>query len=315
MLFKHADYFIAILEEGNLTKAAERLFVSQPSLSQYLKRLESVLNVELFDHSTSPLTPTYAGERFYQYARQMLELEENSRRELHDIQAQQSGCLRLGVAFWRGACLLPDVFPYFHKKYPGIQLELLEGRSSTLEVALMNDKIDLAVINLPKTLDYDRLTCEIVFQERILLAAPSVHPEVQSILANCNFGRGLPVAPLNLVTKIPLIMTKSGQNLTHEVNHFLGRNDLQPEILFETANLTTAINLVAKGIACAFVPEEGAKVCSHPGKVSYFAVDTSDLVWALAVVYRKDSYLTNLAHVFIESIKKTFGNDSDLECH
>lgn len=307
MLFKHADYFIAIVEEGNLSKAAERLFVSQPSLSQYLRRLESDLNVELFDHSVSPLRPTYAGERFYQYAQQMLKLEENSRRELHDIQAQQSGCLRLGVAFWRGACLLPDVFPYFHKTYPGIHLELLEGRSSALEIALMNDKIDLAVINLPKTLDYGQLTCEVIFQEQILLAAPSTHPAVQAILANCNFSKGLPIAPLAFITEIPLIMTKSGQNLTREVNHFLGQNNLRPEILFETANLTTAINLVAKGIACAFVPEEGAKVCSHPGRVSYFAVDTPDLVWPLAVVYRKDSYLTNLARLFIESIKTTLG--------
>ena len=72
----------------------------------------------------------------------------------------------------------------------------------------------------------------------------------------------------------------------------------------ETANLTTAINLTAQGIACAFVPEEGTKVCQHPGAVTYFAVDSPDLVWDLAAVYRKDTYLTRLSQLFIDVMKQ-----------
>lgn len=304
MVFRNHEYFVAIVEAGSLTKAAEQLYISQPSLSQYLKRLEASLGVELFDRSTSPLRLTYTGERYYQYVLQLMKLDENVRKEFQDIKNQVSGRLRLGVALWRGACLLPDVFPFFHQQYPDIHIELLEGRSVQLESALMNDKIDLAVMNLPRTLDYGKLTCEIICEERILIAAPTNHPYVQNLLNNCEFLGSHPIATLELLKHVPLILTKPGQNLTHEVMHALGKAHINPDILLETGNLTTAINLVAKGIACAFVPEEGAKVCQHPGFVTYFAVDSSDLVWDLAAVYRKDAYLTHLSQLFIDAMKQ-----------
>ena len=105
MVLHNYEYFVAIVDEGSLTKAAEHLYVSQPSLSQYLKRLEANLGVELFDRSASPLRLTYTGERYYQYVLQMMKLDENIRREFQDIKNQTSGRLRLGVALWRAlAC-------------------------------------------------------------------------------------------------------------------------------------------------------------------------------------------------------------------
>ena len=153
-MFRNYEYFVAIAEAGSLTRAAEILYVSQPSLSQYLRRLESELGVELFNHRTSPLKLTYTGERYYESVKQMMRLEENIKKEFQDIKNQESGCLRLGVAFWRGACLLPDIFPEFHRQYPGIRIELMEDHSDKLALALMNGKLDIAVMNLPHTLDY-----------------------------------------------------------------------------------------------------------------------------------------------------------------
>lgn len=304
MIFRNYEYFLAIADSGSLTKAAEQLYVSQPSLSQYLKRLETSLGVELFDHKSSPLKLTYTGERYYNYVKKVKQLDENVQKEFRDIQEQTGGRLRLGVAFWRGACLLPDIFPTFHKAYPDIRLELLEGRSSQLESALMNDKIDIAVLNLPRTLHYDKLGCEILCEERILLAAPTQHPYTQSLLQNCRVLGGHPVAPLDMLRHMPLLLTKPGQNLTHEVTYALNKHQLEPDILLETGNLTTAINLTAQGMGCTFVPEEGAKVCLHPGQVTYFTVDSPDFIWDLGAVYRKDIYLPNIARLFIESIKQ-----------
>lgn len=309
MIFRNYEYFIAIAESGSLTKAAQQLYVSQPSLSQYLKRLETSLGVELFDHSTSPLRLTYTGEKYYQYVKEVRRLDENVQREFRDIQNRTSGRLRLGVAFWRGACLLPDIFPAFHAEYPNIHLELTEARSAQLETALMNDKLDLAVLNLPHSLHYEKLTCEILCKERILLAAPTQHPSVQAILQNCRLLGGRPVAPLELLRDIPLISTKTGQNLTHEVTYALGKHQIEPDVLLETGNLTTAINLTARGMGCAFVPEEGAKVCQHPGTVTYFAVDTPDLVWDLGAVYRRGTYLPHLARLFIDSMKQQLSQE------
>ena len=304
MVFKNYEYFIAIVESGSLTKAAEKLYVSQPSLSQYVKRLESSLGVELFDRTASPLRLTYTGERYYEYVKQVRQLGENVEREFSDIKNQTSGRLRLGVAVWRGAHFLPDVFPEFHEAYPNIRLELMEDRSAALEAALMDDKLDVAVMNLPRSLHYEKLTCEIFFEERILLAAPTQHPAVRRILENCRVAGGRPVAPLTLVKEIPLLTTKHGQNLTHEVMHALGKSGIEANILLETGNLTTAINLAAKGMGCVFVPEMGAETRRYQDAVTYFAVDTTDLVWDFGAVYRRGMYLPRLARLFIDSARQ-----------
>lgn len=303
---RELDYFVTIVETGSLTRAAEKLYVSQPYLSQYLKKLEKSLGVTLFDRTTSPMKLTYPGERYYRHVLQVNRMNENMRKELQDIQSDTGGKLRLGVALWRGACLLPDVFPGFYRTFPNIKLELTEGSSNLLKAALMNDRIDIAVLNLPHALDYSNLMCELICRERILLAAPSNHPAVQEVLQNCEYRQSYPVAPLKLLREIPLISTKQGQNLTHEIMYTLGKHNIEPNILLETANLTTAINLAAKGIGCVFVPEEGAKVCQRPEHVVYFLTDAEELVWDLGVLYRRDTYLPGSARVFIDMAKAQF---------
>lgn len=297
MVFRHYDYFITIVEVGSLSKAAEKLFVSQPSLSQYLKKLETSLDVELFDHTTSPLQLTFAGEKYYQAALQLRQLEENTQKELKDISDQVSGRLRLGIAFWRSACMLPEIFPLFHEKYPNIELELLEGRSIQMRSALMEGKIDVAVMNLSKVLNTTDLTSVSIFEEKILLAVPSNHPEyLKYVNTKKNHTN-----PLFLLKRIPLLSTKPGQNLTTIVNYVLSKNNIEANVILETGNLTTAINLVATGLGCAFVPEEGASVCVHPGFVTYLTINDPDLKWMLSIVHRKDAYVNSIAQLFINT--------------
>lgn len=91
------DHFAMIVECGSLTKAAERLFVSQSSLSQYLKRLEGSLGVALFDRGTTPMRLTYAGERYYAYVNQVRKMTQDIRRELIDVKEENRGRIRLGI--------------------------------------------------------------------------------------------------------------------------------------------------------------------------------------------------------------------------
>lgn len=299
MITQSLEYFLKIVECGSLTKAAEELYISQPSLSQYIKRLERGLGAELFDRKSSPMKLTYAGEKYYRYARQLRDMGRNIRAEITDIQSQASGRLRLGVTLWRGACLLPDIYPEFSREYPNIEIELFEGRFSRLQQALMNSTIDIAVAPMPRTANFGELFCETLIEERILLAAPSKHPYVQAL-------EGKNTAGLEIFSHIPLIITKPGQNLTYEVESFFARNHIDPVILFDTDNLTTAINLVAEGVACTFVPEEGAKICRREGRVIFLETEPENLVWDLVAVYKKGSYLNKISRTFIGFMKRHF---------
>ena len=308
MLTQNPEYLITIVQCGNLTKAAEKLFVSQSSLSQYLKRLETNLNVQLFDRSVSPMRLTYAGELYYRYVLQWRDMDQHVQEELAGIRQELTGNLRLGIALWRGACLIPDVFPQYHKTYPGVKLEIYEGRFDQLETALMNHEIDLAIANLRPSGDYEKFDVEPIMKERILLAAPTANPWVQEQLRTCAYDRGLPTVSLDILNHIPVVLTKSGQNLTRIVMRSLSRHKIIPDVLMETANLTTGINLSAKGVCCCFVPEEGARICRHPGSVTFFAIDDPDLAWTLAFVYRKGQTNGGIKRNFINFTKAVLQN-------
>ena len=303
MITQNPDYFIAIVECGNLTRASEKLFVSQPSLSQYLRRLEKSLGVDLFDRSSSPMKLTYAGERYYQYLLQLKQMDLNIQEELMSIQHETKGQLRLGIALWRGACLIPDVFPTFHARYPGVSLSLFEGRFVQMKSALASYEIDLMIANLLPAGSYAEFETETIMEEKILLAAPASHPTVQDLLQGQK-GGGTPKAPLSLLEKLPLVMTKEGQSLTGIISSTLARNHITPDLLLETANLTTAINLAAAGMCCTFVPAEGARICQHPGEVVFFELEDVDLSWSLAFLYRKNSYLGAIKQSFIDCVKE-----------
>jgi len=297
------NYFITIVQEGNLNKAAKKLFVSQPSLSQYLQRLEKSLGVKLFNRSTTPLTLTYAGKRYYEYVIHAKAMEDNIQKELIDIEQDKGGCIKLGIPLWRGACVLPQVYPTFHKEYPNIKFELLERRAQMLTSALKENEIDMAVINIPHIFDYKNLIYDVILEERLLLAASSKNKLVQEILKNAPLSNGYPAVDIGLVRKIPLIIGAEGQNSTAAIKYALQKNHVDPQFLLETSNLTTAINLVAAGMGCTFVPEAGAEVCHRPGSVVYLSIDVPELVWPLAAVYRNDIYLPRICRLFINSLK------------
>ena len=298
------EYFLTIIEEGSLSKAAQKLYLSQPSLSQYVKRMEKRLGVELFDHNSSPLKLTYSGERYYEFLLEEQKNEKEILQELKDIKLGNSGRIRLGIAFWRAACFLPEVYPEFNRQYPNIKIDLFEGKSVNFQKELLNGHIDFAVCNIGKDMNYNKFSIEILKNEQILIGAPTNHSYVKSILKNQKNLNGYPKAPLDIFNQLPLILSKDGQNLTYQIQEFFAAKNIEPNILVRTENLTTAINLSVAGMGCVFVPEEGAHVCHRNGEITYFTLDEPELYWKFAVIYRKNEKLSRVCRLFIDFTKQ-----------
>lgn len=305
------DYFITIVNEGNLTKASQKLFVSQPSLSQYIHRLEKKLHTTLFDRTTSPLKLTYAGKQYYEYILQVRDLRNSIEKELLEINQGTAGVIRLGITLWRGACVLPQILPVFTRKYPHIKIDLFEGRGLKVADALRNDDIDFAIMNVVQNDIYDEFIYDTITMERILLAVPSNHPVVRKILKKNEIDHGYLYGPISILNQMPLILSKPEQHITKAVNYALTQYNIRPHILLTTENQTTSINLVSTGIGCAFIPEMGAKICQRPNKVTYLTLNLPALIWPLAAVYKKNSYLPKCCQLFINMAKKVLA----LEIH
>ena len=149
MELRQLAYVVKIAEERNFSRAAEKLHITQPSLSQQLSRLERELGLALFKRSTNSVELTHAGAVFVEKATHILDLVEQLRREMEDIAELRRGRLVIGSLPITGAHLLPRVIPVYRATYPEIELVLVEETTRNLEKLTADGGTDVTMIEDP----------------------------------------------------------------------------------------------------------------------------------------------------------------------
>ena len=151
MTFASMEYFTVLAQERSFTRAAERLHITQQSLSSHVAGMERELGCRLLVRHI-PLELTYAGEVLLRYAAEFQKAHGDMRREFCDISQNQRGVLRVGVAAARGRALLPGTIALFQRDFPNITLALTEGSNDALRQKLAEGSVDLAVADFPDAL-------------------------------------------------------------------------------------------------------------------------------------------------------------------
>ena len=134
MNFHSLDYFLVLAREKNFTRAAEVLHITQQSLSSHIAGLEKELGCTLVVRRT-PLELTYAGRTFLRYAESIGQTRQAMEREFCDISENQKGELRVGIAYTRGRAIMPHLIPAFQRRYPNVEITLLEGSNDAIQKA------------------------------------------------------------------------------------------------------------------------------------------------------------------------------------
>lgn len=149
MDIKQLTYFIAIVEEGNISKAAERVHIAQPHLSQQLKLMEDELNVKLVERNTRKFQITDAGRRLWYRSKQMIELMESTVKELKDFNEGLEGTLSIGIIASSGNIIFPQRICNFNKTYPKINFEIRECSTDEILELLKSGVIEIGIIRTP----------------------------------------------------------------------------------------------------------------------------------------------------------------------
>ena len=183
MFVKNPEYFLTIVKERSISRAAEHLYLSQPYLSQYLAKLESNLGVVLLDRSHTPLRLTPAGEVFHAYLERQDYLDRQLVSDLRDLQNEKRPVLHIGVSPWRGSTLLPDVLPLFTKQYSDVQVVLHEAPVPQLGDLAASSVTDFCLMHIPS--DLTNLSYELVMMA--VLAVKNII-SINSKLRNQNEG-------------------------------------------------------------------------------------------------------------------------------
>lgn len=306
MFFKNYKYFLAIVENGGVARAADKLFISQPSLSKYLNRLEKNLNVELFNRTSSPLTLTYAGQKYYEYIKRIQLLDKQFEDELNSIQNDNSGEIRLGIAQWRGSILLPTLIPAFNKIYPQVKISILEGRAVQVEKALVQGEIDLCLMNLPSHFP-TKTVQDIIWNEKCLLVGNKAHPIVQHAIKTITPSQdGYRKIDINFLENESFISLCPGQNMSIATERIFSYYNLTPKSVWSTENMATALNMVSKTLSFTIMPEAGAKINFLPPNLEFFSIEHAEQLFSFAAVYRKDYPINDKIHTLIDLARQVY---------
>ena len=145
MEIKDMRAFYAIVEEGNISHAAQRLDIAQPALSRQMKRLETQLGVQLFERGSRRIRLTDAGRVLYSRVEHILGMVDGTVREITEIGSGVAGCIRLGTITTSGAMLLPELITEFHRRYPQVTFQLWEGEGTRILELLDNRVIEIGI--------------------------------------------------------------------------------------------------------------------------------------------------------------------------
>lgn len=291
----------AVLDAGSVALASRRLFVSQPALSQYIRRVERDYGVTVFDRSASPWTLTAEGERLLETRRQMAALDESCRQFFADRRGLRTGTIRIGSTAYRTATLLNPVLAVFRRRYPGITVKIEEG--TTREAAELADsgRADCAFVitaMVPASLDSVP-----VFRERVLVALPG---EIASRLppgAASGEDDGYPVIDFKAIAGTPFIVMKRGQ-IFHDYFERLGAElgaDLP--VILETQSILTVPALISAGLGGALVPSTIADECRAKG-IALFSPGPLLPVNEVSLAWRRGRYQSCAAARFIETAQE-----------
>lgn len=302
MELKDIRYIVTIAEEQSFTRAAEKLYVSQPALSICVQRLEKELGASLFIREKNRLVLTPAGKMFVDDGRQVLSITQNMAKRIYDVVNFDNGLIRIGFSQFYGRYYCPELISLFQARYPGVRIEFTEDFSPHLEDYIVHDELDLAIIPLP--IPTDGVAYETLFRENIYLAMPK---KLSCELCGGEQA-GLPAIDLRLVQDQPFIMLKKFQKIRKLGEQLCRDCGFTPGIVFETQDMNTINTFIALNMGVGFVSEVIEKTTNMHDKVSYFRLESEKAVRSFAVAYKKGVTLSLACKRFIALAHEHFSS-------
>jgi DNA-binding transcriptional LysR family regulator len=305
--FLHLKYFLMVAEELNITRAAERLYISQQSLSNHISNMERELNVKLFTRSPK-LSLTYAGDQLVQTATQILDLHSQFLTKVGDINRHYLGALRVGISHTCGLSLLPHILPAFREEFPLVEFSLFEGNSAQLEAELSHGRVDLIICFQPIILDGVK-TVHLTEQRLVMVVPKAFTDEVFGAQAEEVRQRFSQSGDINAFQHMPFVLIKQGNRTRNIVDQYFSRYAFKPKLILETENTVTTLATAQAGMGITICPELFLRALPAPGpssdSVDFFPLTDSSMLSNLVIGYRQDRYLSHFGERFIRIAQET----------
>lgn len=284
MTIHHLKIFITVYEEKNMTAAAEKMFLTQPTVSHTIKELEDKYDVVLFERLSRKLYPTASGEKMYQYATHITKLfgEMEDSLRVNSLSVK----LSIGANYTAGGVLIHQCITEFKKMYPSAETMVTVNKSLSLQAMLRKNELDLAMMEeLPATPD---LVQDVFYDDRIVMLA---HPQYY-LFAKAKIS-------VRDIANEPLLLREKGAGVRDLFETKLLQQGFAVKPYWESTSTTALINAAKNKIGIAVLPSQLVKECVDAGALRELPVEDLDLRRKLAIVYHKNKFMTEALRDFI----------------
>lgn len=294
MNLKHAQYILAIIQEGGVTNAAKVLHVSQPALSQTVKAVEKDIEAPIFERNVVPLKLTAAGEKYIAAVKEVITIDTNLKKEVADIKHEEYGSIRLGIPVQRAMQILPVIMPIFHKRYPNVKLDVREAGSADTEEAVINGNVDIAILTTSPS--KEELHYTLIQKEDLVLVTNK----------KTRLAKRIPhVQPITIkeAKEEEFVSINKGHSVRKIQEGLFATYDMEPKIFLTTASIEVAKRVCCENPVVFICPniyiEKGGKVEKTCLIYPLLGVENKRYCY---VCYRKNSYLRKYTKDFIDML-------------
>ncbi|RDI39157.1 cidABC operon transcriptional activator CidR [Falsibacillus pallidus] len=289
MDIKHLQYFIEVANFNSFSRAAENLFITQPTISKMIKNLETELGIELFERSRKQLTLTDAGKIILEQAKLIDTAFKNLETELDNLTGLKKGHIRIGLPPIFNAHFFLKIIGQYHEMYPGITFQLVEDGSKKIEEDVNNNNLDAGVIVLPTKNDlFDHFA---FMEEDLKLIIHPSHPLADREVIN-----------LAELEKESFILFNKDFALNDRIVHSCNSVGFNPHIISESSQRSFIEEMVESKLGVSLLPES---VCHNLNKnVKSVKIVNPSISWNLAIIWGKNQYMSYAAKEWLQFTKE-----------
>ncbi|CAM3417301.1 cidABC operon transcriptional activator CidR [Marinicrinis lubricantis] len=297
MDIRHLQYFLEVAKHQSFTKAAEALYITQPTISKLIKNLEEELGILLFERVGKRVELTDAGEVLLQQAQGMVQSFEHMTVQLGDLLELKHGRIRMGLPPMIGASYFPKMMGMFRQKYPGIQLELFEDGAKKVEAEVEAGHLDIGVVLLPTKPElFDMIP---FVEDQLMIVVHADHPLLE-----------LDEVRLKDLEHEPFLLFREDFALHDRIIEECRNTGFEPNIMYKSSQWDFISEMAAAKLGIALLPNTICKELTTR-QVRIIPLKQPVIPWHLAMVWRKDRYLSFAAREWIRFSKTMLGTTEE----
>ena len=306
-MFTWKKYVYEVYKERSFTKAAQNLYISQPSLSARIKKIEEIIGEPLFDRSTTPLQLTEVGKVYIEAAEEITQIEQRVENYINDLAGLKTGNLAVGASTLFAAYVVPSLITQFNQKFPDVHIQLIEGNTAELEEMLGSNALDFVIDNY----HYDSILYnkELYCEENILLAVPkhfSVNEELkeyqlsyENIKSKKYLSRKYPAVPLGRFADLPFIMLTQGNDTRTRGDRLCRNVGFKPNIVLEFNQQSTAYMASSTQLGATFISDILVSQLPTFENLVYYKLDGEEAKRKVFFYYKTHKYKTRVMEEFV----------------